>query len=331
MKRRKIGAILLPYGMFVNAATLNEQNLKKIRQAAPGAELMFVKDKEEWERRADYFSLKTEVVFGHLPAARFRELPHLRWVQQDFAGTDWLWNYPDIIEKDFILTNASGVHAIPISEHILALMLALSRDIPFSLRQQTKRQWKRRGRVCELEGSTLGIIGLGKIGEKTAEKAKALKMRVLANRRNPERSSPYIDRMYGTEGLEELLSLSDWVVIAAPMTPETKGLIGEKELQGMKQSAYLINIARGSIVQEKALIRALQEGWIAGAGLDVFETEPLPEDSPLWEMENVIITCHYAGATPFYFDRVMEIFLENMRRYQSGEPLINQVNKQRGY
>ncbi len=170
MNRRKIGAILIPYGMFVNAATLNEQNLKKIRQAAPGAELMFVKDQEEWERRADYFSSKTEVVFGHLPAARFRELPHLSWVQQDFAGTDWLWNYPDIIEKDFILTNASGVHAIPISEHILALMLALSRDIPFSLRQQIKRQWTRRGRVCELEGSTLGIIEPGKIGEKTAKR-----------------------------------------------------------------------------------------------------------------------------------------------------------------
>ncbi len=134
-------------------------------------------------------------------------------------------------------------NAIPISEHILALMLARARDISFSLRQQIKRQWIRRGRVCELEGS----------------------------------------------------------------------------------------IARGSIVQEKALIRALQEGWIAGAGLDVFETEPLPEDSPLWEMENVTITGHYAGATPFYFDRVMEIFLENLRRYQRGEPLINQVDKQRGY
>ncbi|OGP50890.1 MAG: hypothetical protein A2Y79_14255 [Deltaproteobacteria bacterium RBG_13_43_22] len=317
--------------MFINAATLNERILERIRQAAPDAELIIIKDKKDWEERAHEFVSKAVVVFGRLPFARYRELPNLRWVQQDFAGTDWLLNFPDLIEKDFILTNASGVHAIPIAEHILAMMLALARDFPYSLRKQRDHQWRRRGRVVELDGTTLGVIGLGKIGEKTAEKAKGLNMRVLAIRRNPERSSPYVDEMYGTEGIGEILSQSDWVVIAAPMTPETRGMIGEKELMSMKKSASIINIARGSIIQEKALIKALQEGWIAGAGLDVFETEPLPEDSPLWDMEQVIITGHYAGSTPFYFDRVMEIFLENLKRYQNGEPLINVVDKQRGY
>ncbi len=331
MNGLKIGTLVIPYGMFINDVTLNQQTLERIRQIAPEAEIIIIKNKQDWEQRADELTSKTEVVFGRLPFARYRELPNLRWVQQDFAGTDWLLNFPDLIEKDFILTNASGVHAIPIAEHILAMMLALARDFPYSFQKQRNHQWGRRGQVIELEGTTLGVIGLGKIGEKTAEKAKGLNMKVLATRRNPERSSPYVDRMYGTEGLMELLSQSDWVVIAAPMTPETRGMIGEKELRSMKKSAHIINIARGSIIQEKVLIKALQEGWIAGAGLDVFEKEPLPEDSPLWDMENVIITGHFAGSTPFYFDRVLEIFLENLRRYRSGEPLINVVDKQRGY
>jgi phosphoglycerate dehydrogenase-like enzyme len=331
MNEREISTIVIPHGISINPVTLNEQTLERIRQAAPEAELIIIKNKEEWEKRAEELMTKTEVVFGRLPFARIRELPNLRWIQQDFAGSDWLQNFPDIIEKDFILTNASGVHAIPIAEHILAMMLALCRDFPYSFRKQHNRQWGRRGRVIELEGTTLGVIGLGKIGEKTAEKAKGLNMRVLATRRNPERFSPYVDVLYGPEGLPDLLSQSDWVVIAAPMTPETKGMVGERELRSMKKSAHIINIARGSIIQESALITALKEGWIAGAGLDVFEKEPLPPDSPLWDMENVIITGHFAGLTPFYFDRVLEIFLENVKRYRSGEPLINVVDKQRGY
>jgi phosphoglycerate dehydrogenase-like enzyme len=317
VKTSKIATIIIPYGMFVNERTLNDQTLIKIKQAAPGADLMVIKDKADWESKIQEMAPKAEVVFGRLSPKRFLELPCLRWVQQDFAGTDWLSNYPDIIEKDFILTNASGVHAIPIAEHILAMMLALARDLPYSMRKQHEAQWTRRGKVIELEGTTLGVIGLGKIGEKTAEKAKGLNMKVLAIRRHPERLSPHVDRMLGPEGLEDLLSQSDWVVIAAPMTAETKGMI--------------VNIARGAVIQEKYLIQALQEGWIAGAGLDVFEIEPLPQDSPLWNMENVIITGHYAGSTPFYFSRVMEIFLENLKRYQTGEPLINVVDKQRGY
>jgi phosphoglycerate dehydrogenase-like enzyme len=331
MNERKISTIVIPHGISINPVTLNEQTLERIKQAAPEAELMIIKNKEEWGKRAEELITKTEVVFGRLPFVRIRELPNLRWIQQDFAGSDWLQNFPDIIEKDFILTNASGVHAIPIAEHILAMMLALGRDFPYSFRKQHNRQWGRRGRVIELEGTTLGVIGLGKIGEKTAEKAKGLNMRVLATRRNPDRSSPFVDRMYGREGLYDLLSQSDWVVITAPLTPETRGMIGEKELMSMKKSAHLINIARGSIIQEDVLIKALQEGWIAGAGLDVFEKEPLPPDSPLWDMENVIITGHFAGSTPFYFDRVLEIFLENLKRYRSDEPLINIVDKKRGY
>ena len=240
-------------------------------------------------------------------------------------------DHPEIAQADLIITNASGVHAIPISEHILALMLALTRDLQRCVRDQAHHFWNRDHHPIEMDGSTMGLIGMGAIGEKTAEKAKGLNMRVLGLRRRPEKTSPWVDRMYGPDELLEMLPQADWVIITAPLTRETKGFIGERELRAMKNTAYIINIGRGAIIQEQVLIRALREGWIAGAGLDVFEQEPLPEDSPLWDMENVIITPHYAGLTPYYTDRLVEIFVENLRRYRAGEPLINEVDKQVGY
>jgi phosphoglycerate dehydrogenase-like enzyme len=137
--------------------------------------------------------------------------------------------------------------------------------------------------------------------------------------------------MYGPDGLHDLLKCSDWVALTLAMTQETTGLIGESELRAMKKTAYIINIARGPVIREKILVKALKEGWIAGAGLDVFEEEPLPETSPLWDMKNVIITPHWAGATPYYIDRLLDIFTENLRRFQTGKPMINIVDKQLGY
>jgi phosphoglycerate dehydrogenase-like enzyme len=331
MPKQTIRKILVMYDIAINDFTMTADNIGRIRQAAPQADVVVIKDKGDWEKQPPGFAADAEIAFGLLPVARYPELHSLRWMQQTFAGADWIFNYPQVLEKDFTLTTASGVHAIPISEHILALMLALARDIPYAVTKQQEHQWKRRGKVFELDGATMGIIGLGKIGEKTAQKAKGLNMHVLATRRNPARSSPYVDAMFGPDGLQEVLSQSDWVVIAAAMTSETSGLIGEDELKWMKPSACIINIARGSIIREAALIRALQDGRIAGAGLDVFETEPLPADSPLWDMKNVIITGHYAGITPLYFDRVMAIFLENLQRYEQGEPLMNVVDKALGY
>jgi len=331
MNQKQIDTILIVYSFILNDATLTERHLNAIQEAAPGAKIVISRNKEDWERISGEIAPKVEVVFGLRPATWFNEMPNLRWAQQTGAGANWLLDAPEVAQSDMILTNASGVHAIPISEHILALMFTLSRGINQSLRRQVNHKWERRGRIIELEGSTMGLIGVGKIGEKTAEKAKALNMRVLGLRRRPDRASPYVDRMYGPEGLKDLLEESDWIVITAALTSETKGMIGEEEFKAMKESAHIINIARGSIIQEKALIKALQQGWIAGAGLDVFEQEPLPEDSPLWDMENVVITSHYAGATPFYMDRLVEIFTDNLRRYQTGKPLINVVDKNLGY
>jgi len=158
-----------------------------------------------------------------------------------------------------------------------------------------------------------------------------LNMKVIGVRRNPDRQSPFVDQMVGPDQLLEILPQCDWVAVTAAMTEETTGMFGEAELKAMKESAYILNIARGSVIQESFLIQALQEKWIAGAGLDVFETEPLPDSSPLWDMKNVIITPHYSGATPYYLDRLLDIFLENLKRYQAGEPMMNVVDKKLGY
>jgi phosphoglycerate dehydrogenase-like enzyme len=321
---RKIELVLVAYEF------LEPEHLEAIRAAAPGADVVRVSGRE-WEGRRAELAPRVEVVIGMLPLADLRALPKLRWLQQTGAGADWLLRAPEIAASELILTNASGVHAIPIAEHILALMFVLSRRMHRFVKAQLSHEWFRRGRLGELDGATLGIVGVGAIGAKTAEKARGLGMRVLGLRRNAAKSCPHVERMYGPDGLGELLAQSDWVAVAAALTPETRHLIGENELRQMKPSAYLINIARGSVIDETALIRALQEERIAGAGLDVFEREPLPSDSPLWDMRNVVITPHFAGMTPHYSTRVIEIFCDNLRRYQRNEPLRNVVDKQLAY
>ncbi|MBT3225216.1 MAG: D-2-hydroxyacid dehydrogenase [Deltaproteobacteria bacterium] len=331
MTRKKINGIAVFYGLMLREDTFLERHLKRIQEYAPGAEVVVIKSREEWTEAMTARSPKFEIFLGLFLNAWIAKLPNLKWAQLASAGADRVLKSPEIAQSDVILTNASGVHAIPISEHILALIFAFSRNLNNHMMSQFEGKWKRRSDITELEGTTLGLIGVGKIGEKTAEKAKALNMKVVGVRRNPERSSPFVDRMFGPDRLHEMLAMSDWVVVTAAGTSETDGLIGEAELEAMKETAVIINIARGSLIQEEFLIRALLEDKIAGAGLDVFETEPLPEESPLWEMPNVVITPHVAGGTPHYIDRLLDIFTENLKRYQAGEPLINMVDKVLGY
>lgn len=331
MAQNSIDTIVMVYDQLLNDATVSDEHLEQIRSAAPEAKLIIIRNQEEWNRRKAEIAPKVQVLFARRPANWFQQLPNLRWIQQTGAGADWLLQVPRIVESDIILTNTSGSHAIPISEHVLALMLSLSRGICRHIKNQVKHVWDRHGRVFELDGATIGLIGVGRIGEKIAEKAKGLNLRILGLRRHPERTLPYVSRMYGPEELMELLGLSDWVVIAAALTSETKGMIGEAELKTMKQSAFIINIARGPLIVEHALIDALQQGWISGAGLDVFQNEPLPADSPLWDMDNVIITPHASNFTPHKVKRQISIFADNLQRHQNGQPLLNVVNKQSGY
>ena len=293
-----------------------------------------------------------EIVVGSLPYDLLVDATSLRWFQQWGAGADWLLRHPEVIDLDFVLTNASGVHAVPISEHIFAFLLAVARRFPQAARAQPERiwvsnQWQRQSptisadqqfdfvigkdRVFELAGKTMLLIGVGAIGERTAKIAAAFDMRVIGLRRNVALAVPGIERMVCPDQLLDVLPEADFVVITAPLTPETRHMIDKRAFDAMKPSAYIVNIGRGATIVERDLIDALQNGSIAGAGLDVFEQEPLPKDSPLWGMENVIITSHYSGLTPEYDARAIEIFLDNLNRYRAGEPLRNVVDKRLGY
>lgn len=309
---------------------ISDAQMREIRSIAPDMRVLVTRDRAEIEEVLE----EIEVAAGHFPLDLIPRARNLRWFQQWSAGADWLLRYPEAAEMDFILTNTSGVHAIPVSEHILAFMLSFARGLHKAMRFKDQRRWGRpgRGELFELAGRTVVLVGLGAIGSRTAKLAAALEMRVLGVRRNPSLGAvPGVEAVFGPDKLLDLLPQADFLVLAVPLTRETRGMIGERELRAMKPSAYLINVGRGGIVQEEALIRALREGWIAGAGLDVFEREPLPEDSPLWGMENVIITSHYSGNTPHYHKRAMEIFLDNLRCYKSGRPMRNVVNKRLGY
>jgi len=270
-----------------------------------------------------------EIVFGHFDKETFLSARRLRWIQVGSAGVD-NYLFPELVDSEVMLTTSSGIHRTQISEMVIAMMLALAKRLDKFMRFQMEPRWEK-FTPDELAGKTIGILGLGNIGMETAWKAKCLGMRVLALDKMPMRAPTYVDEILGPEDLDLLLRGSDYLVVAVPLTKETHHLIGEEELKQMKPTAYLVNIARGAAVDNKALIKALKEGWIAGAGLDVFEEEPLPKDSEFWKLDNVIITPHISGATPHYSDRAVEIFCGNLRRYLEGRPLVNVVDKKAGY
>lgn len=311
--------------------TLSVEQIGRVRDAAPDdARVLVTRDRDEIEPVLD----AVEIVAGWFPRDLLPEARNLRWFQQWAAGADWLLRHSEMVDRDFVLTTTSGIHAIPITEHILAFLLAFARDLDRAVRAQECHEWipqREQKDLFELAGKTMLLIGVGAIGERTAKVAAALDIRVLGVRRDPTIGAPAVEAMFGPDRLLELLPEADFVVLTVPLTHETQGMIGERELRVMKPTAYLVNIGRGATVDQSALVQALQGGWIAGAGLDVFETEPLPEDSPLWRLDNVIITSHYAGITPHYHERALEIFLDNLRRYQAGGPLCNVVDKELGY
>jgi phosphoglycerate dehydrogenase-like enzyme len=313
----------------LEAERVTEEQLEEIRRAAPDRRVVRTQDQSEIESMVD----EIEIVVGHLPRELFARATKLRWMQQWGAGADWLMNHPEVVEMDFVLTSASGVHAIPITEHIFAFLFSLGRGFHKAMRGQVERKWRKiqSDDLYELPDKTMLLIGVGAIGEQTAKIAAALNMRVIGVRRDPSVGAEGVEQMVGNDQLLDVLPEADFVVLPVPLPAETEGMIGERELHAMKQSAYIINIGRGKTIDQDALIRALQEGRIAGAGLDVTDPEPLPEDSPLWDLENVIITAHYSGLTPHYNERAMEIFMDNLRRYQAGEELRNVVNKNLGY
>ncbi len=325
----------------------SEEQLDKLRAVSPRlvVEQRTVHNDQELEEVLDD---EVEVLFTFFASFDPALAPRLRWIQLNSAGVDHILDAP-IMDSDVIITTASGIHAPPIAEYVLAFMLSHIRKFPQMLRYQMRREWpKKRWKVLlggELRGKTVGIVGYGSIGREVGRLAKAFGMRVVATKRSAgeRRDTGYwiagagdpeaslLDRLYPPEGLQEMVAECDFVVIALPLTSETMRAIGEEELRAMKPSSFLVNIARGEIIDEPILIRALKEGWISGAGLDVFAQEPLPKDSELWDMENVIISPHIAAATPCYDERATDLFAENLRRYLAGEELLNVVDRKRGY
>jgi phosphoglycerate dehydrogenase-like enzyme len=257
--------------------------------------------------------------------------PRLKWIQLTSAGADRLLN-SGFIEEGIVVTTVSGLHATPIGEYVLTTILMFAKGMPRTMRAQVRGEWTRFA-PTELRGKTVGIVGMGHIGEEVARLAKAFGCRVVATRRSvaAPTSTDCCDELMPASELPRLLSRSDYVVLCVPLTSETRGLIAEPELRAMKPSAVLVNIARGPVTVEADLVRALTEGWIAGAALDVFDQEPLPEGHPFWSMENVILTPHVSGGTEIYNQRAVEIFADNLRRFLRGEPLRNVVDPARGY
>ena len=303
--------------------------VEAVQSRAPDYELLVSTDRSEIERHLE----RIEISLAHLPHDLFASAPSLRWFQQAGAGADWLDRYPAVRELPFVLTSASGVHAIPISEHMFGFLLALARAFPKAIRGQSRGVWTRSDDpdVFEIAGKRVLVLGVGAIGERFARLCAANEMEVVGLRRNPEVPAAGVGRMVGMDKLHDELPHTDIVANTLPLTSETRHFLGRKEFALLKEGAIVVNIGRGATIDEKALVDALRSGKVRAAGLDVFEAEPLPEDSPLWEMEQVLITAHYSGSTPAYNDRVFDIFLDNLDRYVRGEPLRNVVDKTVGY
>lgn len=261
----------------------------------------------------------------------FAAADNLKWVHCYFAGFERLL-FPKMVKSDVLLTCSSGMHGTQVGELAVTLMLAWTRRIHMFTRAQLKSQWL--GSTVyipdEMYGKTVGIIGVGAIGKEIARKIKAFDTHVIGLGHIRKIESPWVDEVLPSEDLVQLLRRSDFVVLACPLTPETKGMLGSEEFKQMKKTGVVVNISRGGLIKHDELANAIKEGTIGGACLDTHDPEPLPQTSPLWQMENVIITPHAGGPTPYYDQRGIAIFKENIKRYLEGETLINLVDKEKG-
>jgi phosphoglycerate dehydrogenase-like enzyme len=326
------------------AARYRSRDLDVIRAAAPGARIVTI----GFDGHPDGPLDDVEVMLrGRLPAETFDRIlaraPQLRWVHSATAGVERVLT-PTSRERGLVITNARGVFSRPIAEYVMLMILAAARRLPQLLELQAERTWQPL-EARELRDVTVGIVGLGSIGRAVGALATAFGCRVIATRRRPDAGAdaadgagdePFLgslmlDRVLPPERLPELLGESDFVVLAAPLTPDTVDLIGDAAIGQMKPGAWIINVARGELVDERALARAVRNGRIGGAVLDTFREEPLPPSSPLYELPNVILTPHTSWSSTRVLDRSVDLFCDNLRRYAAGQPLVNVVDPNAGY
>lgn len=320
--------------------SFSEGNLKKIRSVSPKINLQDASSLLTEEQAGNLAHQKelnamlgeAEVILARqLPPNLIKRASKLKWLQMTFAGMESIVTDKDLVESPVKLTNASGIQAEAISEYVITLILAFDKHLPTFAELKRQKSWKPLTMVG-VASQTIGILGLGNIGKEVAKRAKALGMHVIAyDRPRKLMRAQYVDKLVTGDQIADVFKEGDFVVSCLPATPRTTGLIGEKELRMMKPTAHLINISRGAVVQENVLIRALREKWIAGAGLDVFATEPLPADSPLWELPNTILSPHCCGRLDDTDDRVVDLFSANLKRYVDGKRLLNLVDKRAGF
>lgn len=304
------------------------EHWRRLAEALDGAEILRF-DSPAAPGFEDALARADVAILAKDPDERFYRAPRLRWIHVDHAGLDKAAK-PEAFREGLAVTGSAGRSAPVLAEHALFFALSLAYNAPALLAAQQAHQWGIRGQenLRGLFGRTMGIVGFGNTGSELAARAKAFGMRVLAYRRRSGQDSPNVDRMFSADAgdsLDSILIESDFVVLALGLSEATYHLIGERELSLIGPTGYLINIARGPVVDEAALARALAQGRIAGAGLDTFEIEPLPQDSPLWDMRNVLITPHVTPAVPDRTARSLAIICENIRRFVSGEPLLNRL------
>jgi phosphoglycerate dehydrogenase-like enzyme len=304
--------------------SVDEDLRQQVQDTAPDAEVVMANRDNAVEAVAG-----AEIIFGAFTPEMVRAAPNLKWIQSTSAGMDKALT-PQIADSDIIICNASGVHAVQVAEHAWALTTALTRGLHISFRHQLDHAWKRPP-LSDLLGATILIVGFGGVGQYYARLAQGYEARLIALDIQGGNKPDYVEAIWDMDRLDEGLQMADVVFIAVPFTPETDKLINARTLGLMKNTAFLVNTARGPIVDQAAVIEALKTGEIAGAGLDVFETEPLSPDSPLWDLENAIVTPHAAGGSPNRHNRTIAFFCQNLKRYMAGEPLFNEVDKTLGY
>lgn len=339
----------------LSVLNLSERHLALLQAVSPQlvvSQRSLTRDQAHKANAQEFATVLTpeiEILYTHTTPFSLDLAPNLRWVQLNSAGVDLLYNTP-VWQNEIAITNASGIHAIQIAEYVLGMLLNYAHHFPETTRLQSAARWPAMAEKLslatrELRGKTLGILGYGAIGREVARLATAFGMRVLATKRaeraasfdgwtspgtgDPSGTMP--ERFYDLSELHTLLPACDMLVLSLPLSAQTHHLLGQAEFALMRRHAFLVNIGRGPLIDHEALVVALQTRRIGGAALDVTEPEPLPADSPLWSLENAIITPHISGMSAYYDDRVVELFCENLRRYLGDQPLLNLVRRDLGY
>jgi phosphoglycerate dehydrogenase-like enzyme len=312
----------------VVAYPLTEAQLARIRGAAGPMPVVVATDGASLLRAIE----DAEVLFGRLTPALLARAGRLRWVQTQGAGVDGLL-FPELVASDVILTSEKGHVGTHLAEHAFALLLALTRSVAPAIRQPGRwdHRMALRAATWELVDKTMGIVGLGGTGKAVAERARGFGLRLLAVDPEPVAPPPGVEAVWRMDRFYTLLEQSNIVVICAPLTAETRGLFNREAFSHMRPHAILINVTRGAIVDGEALVEALQQGRLGGAGLDVTPVEPLPPEHPLWRLPNVVITPHVAGGSPLRQDRVVDLFCANLRRFRAGQPMDGVIDKAKGY